>query len=194
MTFRKSLIVKEAVIEGYAALQKQGEHLINLHPRKLMVLLAALLVAGSIVAGVYHYSGQGDFVVLKQRLFGEVHLSEGTYSARTLKDLNQLSWENGLEIIATLDTMNKTLQTLEAMTDGEVPADTSTAKLKTTLADSESQLKALLKDRRALEKAASLLKADQLYTPVYQEYLRETLSRLTSVKQSLEKSDRLVQK
>jgi hypothetical protein len=183
MALEKNPVVKEAVLERVGALQKQWAYC-RPSAKKFYLILFALFISGLILAGVNKYTANGDVSVLKQRLFGKVHLSTGTYSARSVDDLNQLSWDNGLLILETLDSLNTTIKVLEA-TPANTPAErTKIARTKVTLEKTQARLKKLLHDRKAILKTANVFQASDLYTPEYRGYLKETLAKIASLKSS----------
>jgi hypothetical protein len=193
MNPRKQVVVKEAVMEGFVLLQRQWGYF-NPSVKKFYMVLGALVVAGLITAGVCQLTANGDINVLKQRLVGEVHLSTGNYSARTLGELNQLSWENGLEMLTALDMANdniKSLETLQAQ-PGSDPHDL--AKSRYQLKKSLGRVHALLQDRKVLLKSAKLFRETTLYTPVYHEYLSDTMKKVALLKRQAPPAEQMVLK
>ncbi len=183
---------KAVLLNGLSSVQKptdmQHFHL----PKSALGILGLLLLLG-IGFGTYTYLGQGDPDIAKQRLFGQVALSDGIYPARNLHDLNELSWENGLDILSALDSANTSIQLIEnAETHPEIRGS-KLAEAHANLNQSMSRLHVLLRDRETLLKSARLLRARDLFTPVYQEYLRDTLTKYSALKQPQSTSEKLVQ-
>lgn len=193
MMLRKDPIIDATVMEGSTVLQKQWTFF-KPSRQKLGAVLLALVLSGGVSTIIWQTTAKGDIAVLKQRLLGQVHLSTGTYSARTISDLNRLSWENGLEIIATLDTINQGLNTLESPPHGNRLKRTTLVTTKTEMNQSIAELNALLQDRKKLLHSAHILKSSKLYSPVYQTYLTETMRKITKFNASKPSEESLVQK
>jgi len=147
---------------------------------KLYLVAGALVVAGFAVWGICHYTG-GDMTVLRQRLLGEVKLSSGIYPARSIHELNALSWDNGLSVLETLDNLNVQIQDLEKLQANPKTSPENIARAQTKIRESQRQVDALLTDQKILLQTAGLFKSHTLYTPVYQEYLHDTLAKLSSL-------------
>lgn len=193
MSLYKSPLVKEAVIDSVAMVQRHWSGC-NPSVKKLFTVLGALLVAGGITAGISHFTANGDINVLKQRLVGQVELSTGTYSARSLGELNQLSWDNGLEILAALDALNKSIQTVQALQQHPDAHATEHNRAQSDLKRSLNRVHTLLKDRRVLLETAQRFHSDKLYSPVYHEYLQDTLGKLDALKIQTRQLEKLSQK
>ncbi len=182
MTLRKStLVVKDAVYEGWHLLQKSPLPLPAPNLNKTYVVGAALLIAGSIVAAVFHFSGNGNISVLQQRIIGQIHLSTGDYSARPAGELNQLSWENGLDMMAALDTVNNVIGELETLQTTSPVNQSKLIRTQKQLKHAVAQVHTLLRDRKTILQAAEKLKVNNLYTPVYHAYLQETMSKVSAL-------------
>ncbi len=192
MNFNKSLVVKEAVM-GSIAVFRERRLPVQLNPRQFKVLATSLGVAGVIVLGLFFISGQGDLTVLRQRLVGQVHLSTGVYSARTVTQLNHLSWQNGLDILTALETVNGNLRQLEKLQSKPRTKKAHILAARRSLNESVKKLDVLLADRQILEDAAKILKANTLYTPVYQEFLKDTMARVADASPRKNTSENLVQ-
>lgn len=190
---RKNILVKEAVLEGYFALRKQ-KILDSPALKKGLCVTAALLIAGGMTAGIDRLSAHGNLGVLQQRLFGTVHLNEGTFSARNSNELNQLSWKNGLEILATIDSLNASLQALESLQSTPNPNPERIREIRADIRESETRLKVLFRDRKTLEQTAHRIQLSALYAPAYQEYLEDTRSKLDSLRQFMQKTGTIIPK
>lgn len=177
MPHQEARVEEAAVPKGYLAVPLQGLKLARIPKNQVLVILGALLVAGTIVGGISLLSANGDFGLLQQRLFGQAHLSTGTYSARSVEELNRLSWDNGLAILENLDSMNAALTRLEAMRSQKATSGFEAAQVKTQLDRSRKALRELLNDRNTLLKVSRVLRAASLFTPEYRAYLSETMMR-----------------
>ncbi len=189
----KSPLVKAAVWENFSVLQ-QHSLFQNLNLKKGYGVLVALGLSFVLIAGVFFLTGQGDLGILQQRLFGQVHLSSGTFSAQSVTALNQLSWGNGLDIMESLDTVNEDLDSLKNLRPS-VPEDhAAIQRTMQSLQHTEARLNALLQDKKVLLKTARVLKTRTLYAPVYEGYLLETQTKLRQYHLAEQTSPRLVQK
>lgn len=189
MNGRINTFVKEAVLDGVSHVQRQWMET-QASVNKTYLVLAAIAMASVLTVGAVQISGGGSMSVMQQRLFGQLHLSTGTYSARTLGDLNAASWENGLVILETLDALNSNIRVIE----GEVSASRAEkAAAASEFEESMKRIRTLLKDRKAILKSARALQAKELYAPVYHEYLRQTMEKAALV-QKKPSSESLVNK
>ncbi len=200
MTRRKNTQVKEAVLHGFKAPPRR-EHkfpfsriLQQPRARKTGLVVFALILSGGIIALLWQMSGQGEMNLLKQRFFGQIQLSSGTYAARNISDLNQLSWDNGLEIITALDKMNHALRSYEAAMDDPHTNHNQLIQNRADVKRAINDLRVLLKDRKAIEQTAQNMDSTKLYTPVYKQYLSETMDKLTELKLATKDMDNLVQR
>ncbi len=191
MISQKTLFVKQAVLQCVSGLQERVVFQLT-QVQKLCLVLLAVAIAGLITLGICKLSDNGNLAVLKQHVFGQVHLSTGTYSARSRYELNELSWQNGLDILGALDKVNENIQAISRLQAGSPIDEGQLIESQHLLGASVSQMNALLKDRSEIQKSAHLLKANQLYTPEYQEYLHDTLAKLANVEAKSRISQKIV--
>ena len=105
-----------------------------------------------------------------------------------MDDLNQLSWDNGLEILATLDALNHQLNELEVAGREAGPDRERLTKAQMSVNKTVREVNALLQDRKKIASAAAVLKVNNLFSPEYEEYLHDTMSKVTAMKPAQESS------
>jgi hypothetical protein len=194
MNLLKPIPVKKEMVQN--SLQGVQKQLLSVEPsrHKVALLSAALILSALLVGGLYAVSG-GDMNVLRQRLIGQVTLSTGTFSARSMRDLNQLSWDNGLQILATLEAVDTTIALIQSSQSEPKYSAKKLAQHMAQLKTYEKEIQQLLKDRQALNKAAAALKTNEsLYAPVYSEHLHDTMDKITAIKNVSFPTDSLVQR
>lgn len=193
MDTRQSPVIAQEVVVGDWTARLRTASVWQSTPKKIGLVVLALFISTGLVTGICQFSAQGDIAVLKQRLVGQVHLSTGSHSARTVSELNQLSWDNGLLVLEALDTVNKRVGEVEKLRLNPQASKSTLAHAMIGLKKSVDELDVLLQDRKTLLSTAQLLKTSQLYSPVFEEYMKDTMAKVQEVQKSLAAKESLAQ-
>lgn len=114
---------------------------------------------------------------------GIVSLSGSLQGQQTYDNdkLQELSWNNGLEILETLDMINTTMDDLESSSEAEQSRYKVDFEQKRTILEaSVKRVQLLLKEREGLVSSAKKLKINTLYAPVYHNMLEQTMNRVNT--------------
>lgn len=193
MDTRQSPVIAQEVVAGDWTTRLRAATVWQSTPKKIGLVVLALFISTGLVTGICQFSAQGDIAVLKQRLVGQVHLSTGSHWARTVSDLNQLSWDNGLLILESLDTVNKHVNEVEKLRANPKVSKSTLAQATIDLKKSVDELNILLQDRKTLLDSAHLLRTSHLYSPVFEEYMNDTMAKVHEVQKSLTTKESLAQ-
>lgn len=148
-------------------------------------ILAGVVSLSVAALTVMLLSNNGDWALLNQRLFGQVQLTTGTYAAKSVSDLNRLSWQWGLDTMDTMDALETELTATEAVLTQVSVSASELKRAERKLLVAEARLNTHLSDKAKLIRVAQVLGQDQLYAPEYSDSLFELQSRLAEVKTRL---------
>jgi len=148
-------------------------------------IVAGLVCVSALTLGVMLLSNNGDWGLMNQRLFGQVQLTSGTFSAKSVNELNRLSWQWGLDTMDAMDALTAEITHVEAILATQ-PVDTG--KLKTAqraMARAEVRLDTLMSDKAKLLTVSHVFGQDQLYAPEVADSMFALQSHLAEVKTKL---------
>lgn len=145
-------------------------------------IVAGLVILSTATLGVMLLSNNGDWPLMNQRLFGQVQLTSGTFSAKSLNELNRLSWQWGLDTMDAMDAVTKEITHVEAVLAAQ-PLDTEKLKRAQQAMDlAQTRLDTLMSDKAKLLTVSHIFGQDQLYAPEVSDSMFALQSRLAEVK------------